>query len=74
MNRVIEVTHWSAGSFVTIGTPFNHKRPDDWFCRYTVGKEPRRYQLPAIRQHFEFGWQLGHGPVLLHCVQGPYED
>lgn len=41
---------------------------------YAVGMLPRRYLCPAIRQHFEFGWDLGQSqPVLLHCVQGVYD-
>lgn len=41
--------------------------------RYIDGKEPPRFPVPAIREHFEFGWSLSDcEPVLMHVVQGPY--
>ena len=46
-----------------------------WYLCYEQGLRKPRYPVPAIRQHFEFGWSLNaQQPVLMHCVQGPYED
>ncbi len=53
--------------------------PDETFVEYEIrmyyheAVMPPRYPVPAIRQHFEFGYQLGHGPVLMHCVQGVFD-
>lgn len=42
---------------------------------YVQGWREQHYPVPAIRQHFEFGWCLNTSePVLMHCVQGPYSD
>jgi len=47
--------------------------------RYMCGLEPPNYPVPAIRQGFEFGRELGDedrgikaGVVLLYWKQGPY--
>lgn len=41
---------------------------------YAVGILEPNYSVPAIREHFEFGWSLsGNHPVLIHAVQGVYD-
>lgn len=40
---------------------------------YKKGMQAPRYPVPAIREHYEFGWSLSKSqPVLMHWVQGPY--
>lgn len=41
---------------------------------YVHGQIEPHFQVPAIRQHYEFGWDLSaSSPVIIHCVYGRYE-
>lgn len=43
-------------------------------ARYALAQLQPRYPVPAIREHFEFGWSLSNSePVLMHVVYGSYE-
>jgi hypothetical protein len=44
----------------------------DYYCDYVDGWTSPHYPVPAIREGYEFGWQLGHGVVLLHYHYGRY--
>lgn len=42
---------WPDGTLALKASTFvrhNNKRVDPWFARYVQGKEPARYQMPAI--------------------------
>lgn len=49
------------------------KAGDNQF-QYLKGHTKGHFPVPAIRQHYEFGFQLGHGPVLMHVVYGVYDE
>lgn len=41
---------------------------------YVHGQIEPHFQVPAIRESFEFGWSLSNSqPTLIHMVQGRYE-
>lgn len=45
----------------------------DYCAWYQSGCGQPHYALPAIRQHYEFGWSLSDNqPVLMHVYQEPY--
>lgn len=40
---------------------------------YIRGWVEPNFQVPAIRQHYEFGWSLSKSePVLMHVYSSPY--
>ena len=42
---------------------------------YYAGRHKPHHSLPAIRQHYEFGWNLNECcPVLMHVMYGVYEE
>jgi len=50
------------------------RREQDWHLYFNGYTRPH-FKLPAIRQHYEFGWSLSDSqPVLMHVVQGAYDE
>lgn len=46
-----------------------------WDQAYERGYREPRFPVPAILQHFEWGWGFGTGEiVLIHVVRGVYND
>lgn len=46
-----------------------------WVFMYKRGYREPRFPVPAIRQHFEWGQNLGTGEIILiHAKQGVYGD
>lgn len=42
-------------------------------AKYAAAYSPPHYPVPAIRQHYEFGWSLSKSePVLMHVYSSPY--